>query len=533
MARSDYPPKSGIVRREPVAEPFNVDVTLLRSRDVVVGAGGRSSKRGILLWLCLGVVLVRSVYVAQPLRSDEGGYLMVARQWHAGGEFVYGDYYVDRPPLLMAIFRVAALSDWDPMIRVLAIPFTLLFVVAAWHAGRLLAGLRSARWAAVVGAALMCSPALAADQADGELFAAPLVMAAFALALAAWKADSGRARLWLALAAGVFAGAAPLVKQNFLEGLVFIAVLTTVAALSLRRVGPREMTVALGGLAGAVVPHAVVWVWAVSRGIEPVTIWEDLVAFRGRAFDVLWSNSPQASVDRGIRLLLLGVVSGVLLVVLAWFAASRPSRRRVGPAHWAITACLMFGLVSITGGGSYWPHYLVELAPVTALAAGVVAPQVTRAGRWMRGAARTVVAAAALGTVLMAALYAASPWMWFQQHAGEWLAASSAPGDTAFVAYGNASVLEAADMQSPYPYLWSLPMRTLDPDLSRLRATLAGPEAPSWIVQLNALDSWGIDSDSRLQNLVEERYRLIGEVCGHPVWLRADLRRRTAPAPRC
>ena len=199
------------------------------------------------------MVLARLVYVLQPLRTDEGGYLLVARQWHSSGEFIYGDYHVDRPPLLMLIYRVAALSDWDPLIRVVAVPFALIFVVAAWRAGELLGGALGARWSAVVAAGLMCSPAMASDQADGELFAASLVMAAVALGLTAWRSasDPGRAHR-LAAAAGLFAGAAPLVKQNFVEGLVFLAILLAAAAWQHRRVGPREVVVGLGAMGAAV-----------------------------------------------------------------------------------------------------------------------------------------------------------------------------------------------------------------------------------------------------------------------------------------
>jgi hypothetical protein len=358
-------------------------------------------------------------------------------------------------------------------------------------------------------------------------------MAAVALALTAWRSHSAPRRLWLAAAAGVFAGAAPLVKQNFLEGLLFVAVLLASSSLSHRRIDRREAAVALGAGAGALLPHLVVGLWAVATGIELVTIWHDLVTFRGQAFEVIWSNNPQASIERGVQLCLLGLVSGVLVAVVTWLSSTRPWRGRASPEQWAVTGCVAFGLASIIGGGSYWPHYLIELAPGVALAVGAVASQMSRAGRWMRGAGRTVVVTAVLGTLLVQVVYLSVPWVWFQQRTGEWLAASSAPGDTAFIAYGNPSMLEAADMESPYPYLWSLPMRTLDPELSRLRATLAGPDAPTWIVQVNGFDSWGIDTGSRLENLVEERYRLVGEVCGNPVWLREGLTRRPAPWPDC
>jgi hypothetical protein len=88
-------------------------------------------------------------------------------------------------------------------------------------------------------------------------------------------------------------------------------------------------------------------------------------------------------------------------------------------------------------------------------------------------------------------------------------------------------------MASPYPHLWSLPMRTLDPEQDRLRATLAGPEAPTWIVQVNGLNSWDIDERSRLRDLVERRYRVVAEICGSPVWLKRGVSRPLAPPPDC
>lgn len=489
--------------------------------------------RRLLLWLCLAVVVLRLTYVRHPLRTDEGGYLLIARQWHSGGEFLYGDYYVDRPPLLMLIFRLAALSDWDAMIRVVVIPFAVLFVVAAWRTGEALSGRVGAMWSAVVGAALMCSPAISADQADGELFAATLVMSSIALALTAWRSDAAGRRLALAAAAGVLAGAAPLVKQNFLDALLFVAVLVLASTLAARRVGRRELAVGLGVLVGSLVPHALVLAWMTSTGVEAWSMWRDLVTFRGRALDVIWAGSLHAPVVRGVALVALGLVSGVLLVVACWVAAARPWRLRGSPEQWATTVVLAFGLGAIAAGGSYWPHYLVQLAPGAVLAVGAVAPTDVRAGQWMRRAGATVAAAAVVGTILLSVVYVTSPVGWVQQRAGEWLAASSLPGDTGFVAYGNAAILETADLGSPYPHLWSLPMRTLDPEQDRLRATLAGPDAPTWVVQVNGLNSWDIDAGSRLRDLVEERYLVAAEICGNPVWLRKDRVRPLAPPPQC
>jgi hypothetical protein len=324
-----------------------------------------------------------------------------------------------------------------------------------------------------------------------------------------------------------------LAKQSFLDGLLFLAVLVAASALAAKRVGPRELAVGLGALAGSLVPHVLVWVWAASSGAEAAGIWRDLITFRGRAFDVIWSGSLQAPVARAVGLVVLGLVGGVLLVVGCWVAVARPWRLRGSPEQWATTVVLAFGLVAIAAGGSYWPHYLIQLAPGAVLAVGAVAPTASRGGLWMRVAGTTTVLAAFAGTIMLSVVYVTSPVGWVQYRTGEWLAASSLPGDTAFVAYGNAAVLETADMGSPYPHLWSLPMRTLDPEQDRLRATLAGPDAPTWVVQANGLNSWDIDAGSRLRDLVEERYREAAEICGHPVWLRRDQARPLAPPPDC
>jgi len=88
-------------------------------------------------------------------------------------------------------------------------------------------------------------------------------------------------------------------------------------------------------------------------------------------------------------------------------------------------------------------------------------------------------------------------------------------------------------MSSPYPHVWSAALRTVDPERSLLRARLAGPPAPEWIVQADGFNAWGIDDGSRLRDLVHQRYRVVDEICGYRVWLRQDVTRELAPRPRC
>jgi hypothetical protein len=110
---------------------------------------------------------------------------------------------------------------------------------------------------------------------------------------------------------------------------------------------------------------------------------------------------------------------------------------------------------------------------------------------------------------------------------------SAHPGDTVLSAFGDADILETTGMSSPYPYLWSLPSRTLDPDLTLLRGILAGPEAPTWVVvrnrgMLQRLNQHGAE------HLVQDRYRLVGEMCSRSVYLLRGVSRPTLrPSGSC
>lgn len=491
--------------------------------------------RRLLGLACLAIVVVRLAYAWQPLRSDEGGYLFLARRWDPrGGDFLYGDYHVDRPFLLMEIYRVAARWEWDGAIRVLAIPFVLVAVLALTRAGFLLAGWSGARWAVAVAAALVNSPALAADQADGELFAVTFVAASLALTLQAWQTSSCTAQRLLALAAGACAASAFMVKQSFLDGLVFATVLLGAQAMRERRVTAPCRRIATGLGAGVVLLGAVAWGWAAFQGLSLHMFWADVVGFRGDALGVLWSGHSDAPRARAATLVLLALVSMTLPMAWTWlrWSAGR-AHSATTPVVRAITATLLFEIVAMVSGGSYWPHYLLQMVPAVVLCVVVLVARSDVSGSAMPLLARAAVASAAFCAVAVTVVYATVPYVWWQQRTGQWLKASAAGRDTVFVSYGNPSVLEAADLPTPYPYLWSLPMRTLDPQQDRLRRLMGSDEAPTWIVKVNSLGSWGIDRDGGLRALIEARYDEVAEVCGHSVLLRADVVRQIAPMPRC
>lgn len=488
----------------------------------------------VLLLTCAAVVAVRAVFVAFPIRSDEGGYLLAARTWAPGeGEFLYGDLHVDRPPVLMAFFRLAALWENDAAIRVITIPVAVAIVLATAHAARLLAGPVAARWAAVVVAALVCSPALAGDQADGELFALVFVTGSVAATVHAWRAVDHRALAGYGLVAGALAAAAPLVKQNFLDALVFAGVLLAVSALRDPRHRARYGVLAAGFGAGVLAALATLAVWAVLEGVEAELMWADLVGFRAEAGEVLRRSHHSAPLERAEVLVTAAVVSAAMPIIMTWLLWLRRRPRPLGAEHWALLAMVGWSVIGLAASGSYWLHYLLALAPGAALAVGLVVAGRGTAARLMRALALWSVAASLVGVAVLTTVYQTTPRASYPQLIGSWVGDSAVRGDTMVVAYGNPQVVEAADLSVPYPYLWSLQMRALDPEQRRLERLLAGPSAPTWFVVLNGVDSWDVDDDGRVRALLEERYEPAATICGYDVLVHATADRQLAELPAC
>ena len=491
------------------------------SSAVPVPLAGTTSRRFVLGVAAL-VVVLRAGYLVGPLFSDEAGYLLVAQDWHAGGPNLYGHYFVDRPPLLLALYRVAVLTGWPPTVRLLATLFAVLLVVSAGWAAHQVVGERDARWAALVAAAFSVTPLLMSQEADGEIFAAPLVMLSIALTLAAVRRAGGRA-FGLAVLAGVVAGAAVMVKQNFADAVVFAVVLLAASLVQRRTPAPVVARVAAGGVLGGLGVVVAALAYVAWSGVGLGTAWTTVFGFRGTALDVIADHSLHAPMMRALEMTVLAVLCGALplLVVLALEAVR--CRFRGPPVAWAVGATLLLDVVSITAGGSYWPHYLLQLAPALALAVGLWAADSTR----VRAAVALVVASAVtftVGLTLSGATYKHTG-----HTVGTFVKRSAHVGDTAIVLFGRADAQQATGLRSPYEHLWTLPMRTLDPHLVQLRAVLRGPAAPTWVVAWGDLNPWNIDARDRTRLLLATHYRRVAEVCGKAVYLHDGVHRTLAP----
>lgn len=119
-----------------------------------VGLGTRR-----FVWVVAGVVLLLgATYLVGPLYSDEAGYYVVASAWRPGGSGLHGHYFIDRPPLLLAVFWLAHLTGWAQTARVLSAGFAVVLVLSAAWAAQSVVGGRGARWAALTAGGAATTP---------------------------------------------------------------------------------------------------------------------------------------------------------------------------------------------------------------------------------------------------------------------------------------------------------------------------------------------------------------------------------------
>ena len=250
-----------------------LDVTRTRPRAWVsrltewLGSGRSSVLVGVLAM----TTLLRLPYVWAPLSSDEGGFLLVAHQAATTEGSLYGNQWVDRPPGLIMVFRLADLMSevlGDRVaLRIVAMAMALTAVASAWFAGRVIGGSRGGIAAAVVLAAFTSTPVFSGPRLMTALPAVTGVTVSAALVLVAtYGARSARIRAWCAFGAGAAAAIALLMKQNFADGFVFAAVLWVLMG----RRGAKRLALFA---AGAALPLLAVVAWG-AAGPGLGALWE-------------------------------------------------------------------------------------------------------------------------------------------------------------------------------------------------------------------------------------------------------------------
>ncbi len=484
----------------------------------------------------LGAALLRFPGLLYPIGSDESGYTLVARHWNPMPDSVYGSYFVDRPPSLIALVKLSDLVGGPGFVRVLGMVACAVVVVLAAATARAAlryAGVtderlvvRTGAWTAVLTAAFVASGLIDPVKVAGELLGIPWVLASFWAALLALSRPRVDATaVALAAAAGFAATTALTMKQNLVGGLVFGAVLLVGARLSGRITTATLMRLAAAAAAGAAVPVLATVGWALVAGVRLETLWYTIYGFRSDAFATILEGSAEGPAARGLVLIGSFILTGMGFVVagVVWH------RTRIAALDLTLllasVAVVAVDLVGVWLGGSYWRSYLFVLIPGLVLCTALLlAVRIHVARR-----ARVLIVLAAVTSVISSVAWGSSYYIDLaptaEKTSGEAIARAAEPGDTILVYGGGPDVVLASGLDAPYRHLWSLPMRTLDPDLERLRRLLEGPDAPTWVVM--RAPGWAWDHlAAPIRPVLEERYAVHGMVCeGRYVWLRDDVSR--------
>jgi hypothetical protein len=476
------------------------------------------------VWLIgLLAVLGRFPSLLWPLRPDEAGYLLVAQSWSPEPDSLFGPYWVDRAPTMIALVRLADAMGGPYFLRALAALGCVAAVLLAAACGREVVrhlsdppSVLPARVAivpAAVTAALLCTPQIDSAAAKGEVLGVPVILAGCLLALRALRLRSG----WAAFGAGLCAVGVLGLKQSLVGALVFGAVLLLGARVAGRLDWRTTGRLALAAAAGGGVPVALTAGWALLAGVHLSELWYAVVGFRGEANTVIVEGPSAAPLARAERLWVSFWGTGMGLVAL-WFLARLPRLvRRLPLVCVAVLAMLLGDLVGLALGGSFWRPYLFALVGPLALAAALAAIPAPRDGRVQLWTARIVPALCIASSVVSLTVWThdwatrASPREYLMGHE---IGRVALDGETMTVYGGRADIQWASGMDSPYPYLWSLPMRTLDPELDDLTALLESEDAPTWFVGAVHLDTWDIDGVPGLRATLNERYVRLGTFCG-------------------
>lgn len=466
-------------------------------------------------------VALRAPWFATPLGNDEGGLAYIAEHASGGGPNLFGQHFLDRPPLLVGAFRIAAETGGTAAVRTLGALAAALLVIVVALLARELGGRRPAIWAAFITAVLASSPALQSVYTPAELLAVVPSAASVLLLLIAWRTSRGRL-VALALS-GFLAIAALLTKQSFgdalLAGLAFLAATYLLAG---DRAGwLRGAAAYLGGVGAALL---CLEIWELAYGIPDGAAAYALAGFRVDGLGALAGSADGLLGRLTDRLVVPAVASGLLLVwVCSPFGMRRLRQRRlvqITVAAWAAGAA-----AGILLGGSYWPHYLIEAIPVSAVTAALALAAASPRKLRLAAAALAAVAASAVTigpTVSQAADHEKATAI------GEYVAARAHRQDTVYVRYSQPNILYYSGLRNPYPYNWSLMLRAIPDAQRRLRRLLEGPRAPTWVVAWERASAYDLDASGATARLLRRRYRAVAVVCGVRVLLRSGVRR---PAP--
>jgi hypothetical protein len=467
--------------------------------------------------------LIRLPFLHAPISGDEGGYAAIA-QWWSRGALLYRDALVDRPQLLMLLYRFANwISPRNVLgIRLVALAFgvataLLMALLATRLTNRLATGAAVAMVYAVVGS----SPALEAFSAYGELLAGVPTLASLVLFVVWWRAGTGR--WWLLAWAGVLGASAVLIKQSGFDGLLTIA--AALLWFGVVRGDARKRRGLLVFVGGSAVPIGMSIVHGVSVGF--LNYWNAIAGYRLRYLSAVDGSTGErfrllrGSINRLGPLLLA-------LVVLAIYGLKRSSR----PVRLLVTVWFGWTLVGFVAGGLFWLHYFMGPVLPLCLLAGIGVHELVTPMRRAVGIGRVAwrlgVIALAFSLVLSQNLAAGrlgrssdgreTVLELDHRHklVADYVRAHTKPGDRVQGLWQSGPVSWYSDRLPVSRFLWATWFASFPGALPELAAQLSAPNAPVYVVAIHPISI--IPAAGIVQDALNAHYILETTIEDVPIW---------------
>ncbi len=453
----------------------------------------------------LGSIALRARFITTPLSADEGGYMAVARAW-AAGESMYDDAWVDRPQGLLVLFRF-----WDRLtggspeaIRVLAIVFGGIAVVAVAYIAFAIAGQRAAAAAAILLAVASANARIEGFAANGELLAG--AVAATGLAAACAYMLRGHSRSWL-FVSGVLAGCAMSIKQSGFDGFLAVMVCLVGGGLTGQRKWrevARDCVVCAAGLASVL---SILVLHGTLLGFS--SWWYAVAGYRigglNATSDADWGRFEITSRIAAPTILPLAAAAFAGLAI--WVVRSRVVTRSTAllPA-WVCCAAMAF-----LTGGLFHRHYWVTLTFPLATAAGVALarlnPRLLVAVTCLLAIPSVISTAEVIDLDRAAVALRAhdDPRPSIDERVGQWYIEHRTPHSTLYVMCASAGLYANADAIAPYPYLWLDGVQNGRDAQARLVDLFAGDTPPTFVAIYQTVEV--CNPSGEIEVLLEQRYR--------------------------
>ena len=495
------------------AEPAPATATAPRTAAVAPPRPAAISRRALFALAVLSAAL-RVRYLFAPINTDEGGFLAIARAWRHG-KVLYSDVWVDRPQGLLVVYRL-----WDMLgggthgLRVIAIVFGAVAVVAVARLVALLCTPQAGIVAGLFAAFASSAPVLEGFSANGELLGSTL--SAVALLLGCSVVMDRLTPRWMYVA-GICGGLAMSMKQSGVDGLAALVawlLLAIIVGWVPRRLGVRRLGQLLAGalaVVAALVIHGALtgwsaWLYAVNgyrteqRSVFVGAAWPRFFATAHLARGVLWG-------------LVLAAVIGAAMLIL------RRHHRRIEPVLFVLPIWLLTATASFFAGGQFFRHYWVIVTfPVAAICGSIVGSLSTRRVR----------------VLLIALALAPAIWSWWgvtslsrdrisvatggndratrAEHIASWFRGHAAGGDTLYALCARADLYADANTDPPYPYLWFDNVHKVPGAMDELRNLLDSPQRPTYVVEMQTAKD--CDATGALGRSLDRYYREVTKIDG-------------------